>query len=186
VFAELEKANDYKISRSYSAAASHRIIKSNWHAEKMQSHDLKCFATIAILSGATPDQPMMCEDFLIDAMLARRARDGHNEPIPEDDVREIILDLYSKADGVGSEWPETKVNKAIDHGKGKKEAYGKARKEQAKAGLEDTEDTDIIAGSSKDMDELAGNIGKARVPDDRVSDSSNDEDEVLPPSRRRV
>ncbi|KAF1912685.1 hypothetical protein BDU57DRAFT_598114 [Ampelomyces quisqualis] len=184
---ELDKANDYKMSRTYSTHASHRIITSNWHVKKMFNADLKCLATIAILSGATCGQSLVIEDMLIDAMLARRQRDGVTDGVSAEDAREVMLDLYSRAGGVGSVWPETKVNHTMGQRKEKKGAYEKAKKKEAKAGLEDTEDADVVARrSGQEVDKLAGRLGKARVPDDRVLESDDeDEDEVKPPGRKR-
>jgi hypothetical protein len=163
------------MKRNHYTNTSHRVISSNWHVKKTFNADLKCLATIAILKGATFGQSLVIEDMLIDAMLARRQRDGVTDGVLAEDAREVIFDLYSKVGGLGSAWPGAKANKEADTKEHRRKTYELTKKVEGKKARGDYEDDTV------DMEELAGQLSGAGM----AEESEEDEDEVRPPGRRR-
>jgi hypothetical protein len=185
--ANLENANAHQLKTTYSLRNSQRIIASHWFVKEAFKCDNKCLAAMAILAGAMSGQSLVVEDMLFDAMFARRQREGTLSSVQEEDVRAVILALYTDAGALDSKWPETKVYKAIGKSGEQHKAYGASKKKEAivaKLGEMGEDAAEAAMPGAKDpmVDELAGRLGKASVPDNYIIESDEeDEDEVCRP-----
>lgn len=99
---------------------SKRIIQDNWRVNEIQALDAKCLATMAILSQVTCGQPLVAENAMFDAKLARRSADASApKDLQEEDVLNAINDFHQAADAIGSDWPDDDDNAAISARQGK-------------------------------------------------------------------
>jgi len=194
----LASANARVMKARYSVTQSKRIIQDNWHVNEIQALDAKCLATMAILSQATCGQPLLAENAMFDAKLARRSADASApKDTQEEDVLKVINDFYQAADAIGSDWPNDDNNIAIAACQGCKANYdtGKGKAKMAKQDMEDEEEMGEEAaaaanpgkGKGRAVDHLAGKLSKARIPDNTVPEDSDDdeEDAVRQPGRMR-
>jgi hypothetical protein len=192
---DLDNATAHQMKSKYSLRSSQRIIAGHWFVEKLFKSEPKCLAAMAILAGATCGQPLVIEDMLFDAMLARRQRECNSSGMQEEDVRAVILALYTDAGALDSEWPDTKANRATKkHGEQSK-AYGAFKKQQDMAAKmaemgEDAAEAARPGAKDLEVDELAGRLGKAAVPDNKMpesddEDKDDDEDEIWRPGKAR-
>jgi hypothetical protein len=141
------------------------------------------------LSGATSGQPLVVQDELIFEMMRRRTREGSSSGLQEEDVQAVIRSLYEQAGALESKWPEDdKVHKGIGRHDEQQKAYGKAKMKESRV-LQHNEMGDDAAEaadpSAEDVEvtSLAGRLGKASVPDNRMLESDSDEDPVVKPGR---
>ncbi|KAI4656723.1 uncharacterized protein J4E78_006614 [Alternaria triticimaculans] len=191
---DFDSANAKRLKQKYSVSASKRDIKSFWWIEDTaMKFEPGVLALMAILAEATAGNDEIASDALIDAKKARLDNTpwGSKE-LQEEDVREAIKALYEAADALDSVWPETKDNKKITVKNAKKERYakasgkGKAVKRDADLGEEAFEAAHPGTMASREMDGLAGLIGKSKLPDTTVSDDSDEEPVVKPGRLRRT
>jgi hypothetical protein len=186
---DLDNATAHQMKSKYSLRSSQRIMAGHWFVKEVFKGDNKCFAATAILAGATSGQSLVVEDMLFDTMLSRRQREGSSSGLQEEDVGAVILALYTDAGALDSEWPDTKAHNATKkHGEQSK-AYGAFKKQQNMAAKlsemgEDAASTARPGAKDPEVDELAGRLGRAAMPDNQIPESE-DEDEVRPPGRAR-
>jgi len=192
--AKMNGVSQHKFKEAYSAANSMRAIRDNWRVRttdqtKHLLQDPRCFAMLAIFSGALPGQHLLGEDFIIAAFNARLASGGSSEPnrIIEQDILDAVQNLYKAADAIDSTWNDNKVTKAINKHTERMEEYGARKRGEAATardnaeaenmGEEAAEAAFIGKGKGKAVDKLAGRLEKTVLPDNVMDDEDNESDE---------
>jgi len=196
--ADIGQAKPGQMKTKYSVRQSERVIEGNWLARKGFRCDVACLAGIAALSSATCGQPVAVEMLLRLAMVRRQEADpASDDGLLMVDVESVVGALYTVAGAVGSVWPETKAHKDIGKRGGARKAYAKtkAQEKEIAAGVARDEELgeDAAAAANPrglmggEVDELAGRLGRASVPDNVMleSDSEEEEDPVRVPGRLR-
>ncbi|KAH4942498.1 hypothetical protein HBI26_063530 [Parastagonospora nodorum] len=197
----LASANARTLKARFSVTQSKRIIQDNWRVNEVQALELKCLATMAILSQATCGQPLLAENAMFDAKLARRSADASApRDLQEEDVQKVIDDFYQAANAIGSDWPDDDDNAAIAarQGKNARHQSGKFKARMAQQDMVEEEEMGEEAaavanpgkgkGKGRSVDYLAGKLSKTRIPDNRAPEADSDDDDddaVRQPGRMR-
>lgn len=122
---------------------------------------------------------MIVIDMLVDAMHLRHNQDEVDDGLQEEDMRAVVSTLYEQAGALGSEWPGTKDNKAINKHVARHEEYNKAKAKETRVNTEEAMGNDAAeaarpGGGKRKIDELAGRLGKAGVSNNRMLESDEE------------